>query len=159
MVYCFVAKEEMLRLCSFRGYNELVLYSILILILLSSDLIGQELTKEDKKASRKARKQEKVESGKLLITPLAGPAYTPELGFTIAGGIMTSFKTNLTDSLIQRSSAPIMLGVSSTGAYFLQSKWTTFWLEDKMRIYSDLNFKDMPDNYWGIGYDAARNSL
>ena len=71
---------------------------------------------------------------------------------------MTSFKTNLTDSLIQRSSAPIMLGVSSTGAYFLQSKWTTFWIEDKMRIYSDLNFKDMPDNYWGVGYDAASNA-
>ena len=156
--YCFEAEKEMLIFCSFRRIRSLVFYSILMLTLFSSDVIGQELSKEEKKASRKARKQEKIESGKLLITPLAGPAYTPELGFTIAGGIMTSFKTNLSDSLIQRSSAPIMLGVSSTGAYFLQSKWTTFWLEDKMRIYSDLNFKDMPDNYWGIGYDAARNS-
>jgi outer membrane protein assembly factor BamA len=69
---------------------------------------------------------------------------------------MTSFKTNKSDSLIQRSSAPIMLGVSSTGAYFVQTKWTTFWKEDKLRIYSDLNFKNMPDNYWGVGYDAAR---
>ena len=158
MFYCFVAKEEMLILCSFRKNKRLVFYAILMLTLLSSDLIGQELTKEEKKANRKARKQEKIESGKLMITPLAGPAYTPELGFTIAGGIMTSFKTNLSDSLIQRSSAPIMLGVSSTGAYFLQSKWTTFWLQDKMRIYSDINFKNMPDNYWGVGYDAARNA-
>jgi outer membrane protein assembly factor BamA len=50
-----------------------------------------------------------------------------------------------------------MLGVSSTGAYFVQSKWTTFWKEDKLRIYSDLNFKNMPDNYWGVGYENAKN--
>jgi hypothetical protein len=136
----------------------LVFFGLLAIILFTAELTAQELTKEEKKANRKARKQEKIKSGKLLVTPLAGPAYTPELGFTIAGGIMTSFKTNRSDSLIQRSSAPIMLGVSSTGAYFLQSKWTTFWLKDKMRIYSDFNFKDMPDNYWGIGYEAARNS-
>ena len=130
----------------------------LILMLLSSGLYAQELTRAEKKAARKAKKQEKIDSGKLMITPLAGPAYTPELGFTIAGGIMTSFKTNKTDSLIQRSSSPIMLGVSTTGAYFVQTKWTTFWLQDKMRIYADINFKNMPDNYWGVGYDAARHA-
>ena len=129
-----------------------------LILAFSSRVAAQELSKTEKKASRKAKKQEKIDSGKLMVTPLAGPAYTPELGFTIAGGIMTSFKTNIRDSLIQRSSAPIMLGVSSTGAFFLQSKWTTFWLEDKMRIYSDFNFKNMPDNYWGVGYDEARNA-
>jgi hypothetical protein len=128
----------------------------LFMFLLSITAIAQELTREEKKEKRKAKKEEKIKSGKLMVTPLAGPAYTPELGFTIAGGIMTSFKTNPQDSLIQRSSAPLMLGVTSTGAYFFQSKWTTFWLQDKMRIYSDLNFKQMPDNYWGVGYDKAR---
>jgi hypothetical protein len=95
-----------------------VTYFILSLFI-SIPLLAQDQTKEEKKAARKAKKQEKIESGKLMITPLAGPAYTPELGFTIAGGIMTSFKTNKSDSLIQRSSAPIMLGVSSTGAFFV----------------------------------------
>jgi outer membrane protein assembly factor BamA len=131
---------------------------IILIIAGSQTLLSQELTKDEKKAQRKAKKQEKEASGKLLITPLAGPAYTPELGFTIAGGIMTSFKTDKSDSLIQRSSAPIMLGFTSTGAYFIQSKWTTFWLNDKLRIYSDLNYKNMPDNYWGVGYDAAYNA-
>jgi hypothetical protein len=27
-----------------------------------------------------------------------------------------------------------------------------------MRIYADINFKTMPDNYWGVGYNTARNS-
>ncbi len=133
-----------------------IIASLLIIILsFSQVLFSQELSKDEKKALRKAKRKEKEASGKLMITPLAGPAYTPELGFTIAGGIMTSFKTNKSDSLIQRSSAPIMLGFTSTGAYFFQSKWTTFWLNDKLRIYSDLNYKNMPDNYWGVGYDDA----
>ena len=134
------------------------LTALVFALLISSSVVAQELSKEEKKAARKARKQEKIDSGKLMITPLAGPAYTPELGFTIAGGIMTSFKTNKSDTLIQRSSAPIMLGVSSTGAFFVQTKWSTFWLEDKLRIYADVNFKTMPDNYWGVGYDAAREA-
>jgi hypothetical protein len=141
--------------------NKLVirLGGLVVLFCLVTSAFSQDLTKDEKKARRKAKKQEKIESGKLMVTPLAGPAYTPELGFTIAAGIMTSFKTNKQDSLIQRSSAPIMLGVTSTGAYFIGTKMTTFWFEDKMRIYADLNFKDMPDNYWGVGYDAARNAI
>jgi hypothetical protein len=114
--------------------------------------VSQEITKEEKKAKRKAKKQEKIDQGKLMILPLAGPAYTPELEFTLAGGIMISFKTKPSDSLIQRSSAPLMLGVSSTGAYFVGTKFTSFWKQDKLRIYADLNFKNMPDNYWGVGY-------
>jgi hypothetical protein len=132
-------------------------FVIICFILLSASTMAQKTTRAEKKSKRLERKQEKIKQGKLMVTPLAGPAYTPELGFTIAGGIMTSFKTNKSDTLIQRSSAPIMLGVSSTGAYFLQTKWTTFWKQDKIRIYSDLNFKNMPDNYWGVGYDNARN--
>ena len=111
-----------------------------------------------KKEVRKAKRQDKVDKGKMLITPLAGPAYTPEMGFTLAGGIMISFKTNPGDSLIQRSSGPIMLGISTTGAYFFGTKLTTFWLQDKLRIYADINFKDMPDNYWGVGYDKGYNT-
>ncbi|MCD4730200.1 MAG: outer membrane protein assembly factor [Bacteroidales bacterium] len=118
----------------------------------------QELTKEEKKENRKAKKQDKIAQGKMMITPLAGPAYTPELSLSISAGIMISFKTNRKDSLIQRSSGPIMLGASITGAYFFGTKLTTFWLKDKMRIYADINFKDMPDNYWGVGYEAGFNT-
>ena len=49
----------------------------------------------------------------------------------------------------------MMLGFSSTGAFFIGSKATSFWFEDKLRIYADINFKDMPDNYWGVGYDRG----
>lgn len=59
--------------------------ALLFLTIFSESITAQELSREEKKEKRKAKKQEKIESGKLMITPLAGPAYTPELGFTIAG--------------------------------------------------------------------------
>lgn len=117
---------------------------------------AQSLTKEEKKEARKVKRQTKIDQGKPLILPLAGPAYTPELGFTIAGSVMISYKTNPKDTLIQRSSSPITLGITSTGAYFFGSKVTTFWRRDTWRIYADINFKNMPDNYYGVGYDEGR---
>lgn len=116
---------------------------------------AQDKNKEERKSIRKAKRQEKIDKGKLMITPLAGPAYTPELGLTLAGGVMISFKTNPQDTLIQRSSSPIMAGITTTGAYFIGTKLSTFWFKDKLRIYADINFKDMPDNYWGVGYEEG----
>lgn len=139
-------------------YLKIFLLFFIFLALQPVESTAQKPTKEEKKAKRKAKKQYKIDNGKLMIMPLAGPAYTPELEFTLAGGIMVSFKTKPSDSLIQRSSAPLMLGISSTGAYFFGTKLTTFWLQDKLRIYADLNFKDMPDNYWGVGFDEGFNT-
>ena len=80
-----------------------------------------------KREVRQQKKQQKINLGKPLFTPLAGPAYTPELGFTLAGGFMLSYKTNPKDSLIQRSSSPIMFGGSSTGAIFFSTIASTYW--------------------------------
>ena len=44
---------------------------LIMLILFSGMTFAQELTREEKKEKRHARKQEKIESGKLMITPLA----------------------------------------------------------------------------------------
>lgn len=131
---------------------------LLVILLFTTHLLAQESSKEEKKIARKQKKQEKIEKGKLMVLPLAGPAYTPELEFTIAGSVMLSYKTNPKDTLIQRSSSPISIGVSSTGAYFFGTKVTTFWRQDSWRIYADINFKDMPDNYYGVGYDAGLNT-
>ena len=136
--------------------NRIRIFIIFIALLISCfRSYSQELSKEEKKERKKAKRQEKIDQGKLMITPLAGPAYTPELEFTIAGGVMLSFKTNPKDSLIQRSSSPLMIGISSTGAVFFGTKLTSFWKQDKWRIYADINFKDMPDNYFGVGYDKG----
>jgi hypothetical protein len=111
--------------------------------------------KEEKKAAKQAKKAEKIAQGKFLISPLIVPGYTPELGGLIAVGALTSFKTNKKDDKIQRSSIPVTLGYTTTGAIVANAILTSFWIEDKMRIYGDFWYKDMPDNYWGIGYENA----
>lgn len=99
----------------------------------------------------------KERSKELMITPVVGPGYTPELGFSLAGGALMSFYTDRSDSLLQRSSVPVTAGFSTTGAIFVSSKVTTYWLHDKLRVNADFWFKSMPDNYFGIGYDNGRN--
>ncbi len=108
-----------------------------------------------KKWQMNTAKREK--EGKMLVTPFVGPGYTPELGFSIAAGTLISFKTDRSDSLSQRSSVPINAGWSTKGAIFGSSKIATYWLEDKLRVNADIWFKDMPDNYFGIGYEDGKN--
>jgi hypothetical protein len=87
--------------------------------------------------------------------PFGTVAYTPELGPTLIGVMMVSFKTNPEDSLVQRSSTPVNLGASIRGSYFMNTIVSTYWLEDKLRVFGELRFRNMPDHYWGVGYDNA----
>ena len=111
--------------------------------------------KTEKKVQKDSVKLEKIELGKFIASPLVVPAYTPELGGLIALGMLTSFKTNPDDDLIQRSSLPVTIGYTTTGAIVFQSILTSYWFEDKLRIYGDFWYKNMPDNYWGVGYDRG----
>ncbi len=103
------------------------------------------------------RNAEREKAGKLLVTPVIGPGYTPEMGFSIAGGALLSFMTDRSDSLLHRSSFPITVGFSSKGALFVSSKMATYWMHDKLRVNADVWFKSMPDNYFGIGYDNGKH--
>lgn len=114
--------------------------------------------KTAKKAKKDSVKQYKLDNGLFMASPIAAPAYTPEMGGLIAVGGITSFKTNPKDTIIQRSSFPITFGYTTTGAIVFQGKLATYWLEDKMRIYGDFWYKDMPDNYWGVGYENGYNT-
>lgn len=90
-----------------------------LLLSVTYTVFAQKPTKEERKARKDSIKADKLEKGKLMITPLAGPAYTPELGGVLAATGMISFKTNPHDTLIQRSTTPVAVGITTTGAYFL----------------------------------------
>ncbi len=137
----------------------------IILFLLFSLILSTELLYAQEQDSTKhlswlkkwqLNNKKKEEEGKMMITPVIGPGYTPELGFSIAGGTLLSFKTNPKDTRLQRSSIPMTVGFSTSGAIFMSSKVTTYWLGDKLRINADVGLKSMKDNYFGIGYDAGR---
>jgi hypothetical protein len=111
--------------------------------------------KTEKKAARAEKRETKVANGEFLITPFGAPGYAPELGGLIAVGAVMSFKTNKNDSLIQRSSLPATFTYTTTGAIVISGILRSFWIKDKLRINIDFYYKDMPDNYWGIGYEKA----
>ncbi len=105
---------------------------------------------------RMARKKEvKIREGKLMVTPFLSPGYTPELGMVFAGGALFSFKTDKKDPLMKRTSFPVSFSYSSRGAIVFSTLLTSYWLHDRLRVNADLWYKDMPDNYWGVGYENA----
>ncbi len=137
---------------------------VLLLLVSLTTLFGYGQTEQDtiqhlnwlKRYQMKNAIREK--EGSLMITPVIGPGYTPELGFSIAGGALMSLRTDRSDSLLHRTSIPVTVGLSTTGAIFVSSKITSFWMHDKLRVNADIWFKSMPDNYFGIGYNNGRNT-
>jgi hypothetical protein len=107
---------------------------------------------------RDSIKNAKIAAGEGILTFLGGPGYTPELKLIIAVGGLYSFKTNKADTLIQRSTVNGSFGITSSGGQTGRAILTSFWKQDKIRIYSNLWFKNIPDNYWGIGYDNGLNT-
>jgi hypothetical protein len=95
------------------------------------------------------------DSGKFKITPLLAPAYNPEMQFLIAGGVLLSWKVGPNPLRVQRSTLSSTVSISSIGAINVSTVLSSFWNEDRFRLNADLAFKDMDDNYWGVGFDAG----
>ena len=133
------------------------IFRTLLLVLGMTLLFNGELSAQKKgwMARRDSIKQVKIAEGKGFLSFLGGPGYTPELKLLIAVGGLYSFKTNREDSLIQRSTVNASFGVTTTGGIVTKMILTSFWKEDRIRIYVNLNLKDIPDHYWGVGYDKG----
>ena len=95
------------------------------------------------------------DSGRFRFTPLLAPAYNPEMQFLVAGGALMSWKTGVNPFRVQRSTLSSTVSLSTTGAVNLSVSLSSFWKEDKLRINAALSYKDMPDNYWGVGFEAG----
>ncbi|PWJ40001.1 BamA/TamA family outer membrane protein [Sediminitomix flava] len=86
---------------------------------------------------------------------MGGPSYTPEMSAGVGGAVLFTFKTNPKDSLIQRSTVPIAFNFSLTGAMVFASAQSLFFNQDKFRIQNKVIYKQMPDHYFGVGYESA----
>ncbi len=105
-----------------------------------------------KKEQRAAKKVQKITDGKFLISPIVLPGYTPELKFAIGAGGIISWRNSKTDNTLPRSNIPFSVAISSTGALVINLRPATYWASDNFRLNSNIWYKNMPDNYWGIGY-------
>jgi hypothetical protein len=106
----------------------------------------------DVNARMEARKVHKIEEGKLIVSPAVIPGYTPELKFMLSGGGIISWTNDRENKQLPRSNMAVGFALSSTGAMVINLRPVTFWADDKLRLNAALWYKDMPDNYWGIGY-------
>lgn len=136
-------------------------FLILIGLACSTTLLAQEEEKQKKHsfwANLDSIRSAKIAVGRSLFTPFIAPAFSPELGFLISGGGLYSFKVQKENPILERSSLPFAFGVSSNGSIQFNGRLTLYGKNDKTRASGDLWFKDMPDNYYGVGYDNGRNT-
>jgi hypothetical protein len=103
-----------------------------------------------------------AEKKNFLITPFIAPGYTPEMGFLVTVGGLISFRTRppiksgTLRELVQRSTLTVNGTYSTTGAITANLKLSSFWKGDRFRILADFSLKEMPDHYWGVGYEAGK---
>ncbi|RKD91443.1 BamA/TamA family outer membrane protein [Mangrovibacterium diazotrophicum] len=109
-------------------------------------------------AKREAQKQQAFDEGKPWLSPIIAPAYTADAGFLVSGGMLYSFRLNKNDSISQRSSLPATIFYSSKGNFGIRAFLKTFWLEDKLRINTELTIRDKDNNYYGKGFDQIDNN-
>jgi len=89
------------------------------------------------------------------FTPIAAPAYTPELGLLLMAGGMLSFRA---DADSPRSSLPFSFGWGTVGAIVYSSLLRMHFDRDRFRFDLDIWAKEMNDHYFGVGFDAGRNT-
>lgn len=85
------------------------------------------------------------------LLPVGAPAYTPELGFLLAGGGVITWNADPSAPTIPRSSATLIAGGSTVGAFLAQGRLTSFLQGDDTRLTTSLDVRDLPDHYFGVG--------
>ncbi len=94
---------------------------------------------------------------KTKFTPFIAPSYAPETEFMLIFGGLFSFKFEPLDSVLNQSSVPFSVGVSINQSMLFNARPYLYFTGDKYRLYGNIWLKNMPDNYFGVGYD--RNSV
>lgn len=103
------------------------------------------------------RKNQRFEAGVPVISPFIMPAYTPEMKFIISGGGLMTFKTKRNNPYLSHSTLPVTLGISTNASFFASAFLTTYWIDNRIHFYLDMWYRNMDDNYWGIGVDNGSN--
>jgi len=104
---------------------------------------------------RSTAKNEKYETGVPFPAGMAGPVYTPEMGFAIKGTVAVTFKTKRNNEYLQHSSVIVNSEVNPKGSLRLSSEAELHFLDDLIFTTMAVDYRNMDDHYWGIGTDHA----
>ncbi len=141
----------------------LAILSVMSFTLISHALSAQNVNKEQEQVRDMINpdliKSEKPDGkDRTKITPFIAPGYSPELQFSLSGGALASFSTNKKDTSLLRSTVPLTFTISSTGSWLFTSNWTTYFKQNKLRINATLQYRDLVDHYYGVGYENGLNT-
>jgi outer membrane protein assembly factor BamA len=95
------------------------------------------------------------EGADVRVLPVGAPAYTPEQGFLLAAGGVMSWNGDPQHAELPRSSLTLIVGASTSGSLLLQSRLATFLLADTLRVSAEVDVRDQPDNYFGVGFSSG----
>lgn len=129
-------------------------------VLFFCQLNGQKKIKLSRSNSPVVHDTMTVDDGKknFRFTPFAAPSYTPEQGLMVKAGGLMSFKIQPDNQFLERSSIPFSVGYSTNGSATAYIMPYIYGKDNKYKIETKLYYTDMPDNYWGVGYDAANRT-
>lgn len=135
-------------------YFFIALFFILNISLLSQvsnvgDPVGKNVEVRD------SSKLIKLESKNFMFTPYLAPSYSPEFEMLFSAGGLISFKVQQDNPLLERSSIPFSAGYSTNGSTAISALPYIYGKNDSYRLLSKFYYKNMPDNYWGVGYVAG----
>lgn len=98
------------------------------------------------------------EAGPMKFVPFIAPSYTPEMQVLITAGGLITFTFNRADPGLLRSSIPFSIAKSTNGSTQLSIKANLFFDDDKFRLTGEIWQKDMPDHYYGVGYESGNTT-
>ncbi|MCD4734917.1 MAG: hypothetical protein K8R53_02635, partial [Bacteroidales bacterium] len=134
-------------------------FTILFYIIGTCFLFGQEDTTYKKKTWLQrldSIQNWKIEKGRSTLTPFIAPSYSPEMKVMLTAGGLFTFKLKRDSPLLSRSSLPFSIGYSTNGSLLVSIRANLYGKEDKFRITGEYWNKNLPDNYWGVGYSNGR---
>ncbi len=111
---------------------------------------------KDGKAEDDSKKKDKKKRN-VHYNILGGPSYSPDFGFLVGGSALVTFSMNPQDSTMKRSIIPGSIAVMSNGGLSVLVKPQLFFKDDKFRIFGQFLYKNIEENYYGIGYETNKN--
>lgn len=99
----------------------------------------------------------KVDFGAVKLVPYIAPSYMPETEWLFSAGGLLTFKSQEWNHLLNLSSIPFSIGYSTNGSLSVTIQNVIYWTNDKLRTTGEFQLRNMPDHYWGVGYENGIN--
>ena len=103
--------------------------------------------------------QQRTLEGKPVLTPYIAPSYTPETELLISAGGLYSFSMKPGDPATLRSAVPFSIGYSTNTSLLISILNEVYGPGDAWRLSGEIWLRNMPDHFWGVGFDDARAAV